>query len=149
MAGFLSSALDALATTAVAADDLIVVYDTSESKLHKVTADLLINKPRLGGTASSATPTPAADAADIYTLTALVEAAAFATPSGTPVHGQRLTIAIYSAAARALDFTTATSYVPVGVVLPTTTVAGKWTYLFCIYNSTATKWHVLGVSQEA
>ena len=42
-----------------------------------------------------------------------------------------------------------TQYRAIGVTLPTTTVINKIVYLGLIYNSTDTKWDVIGVSQEA
>lgn len=37
-------------------------------------------------------------------------------------------------------------FVAVGVTLPTTTVAGKWHYVGAVYNSAATKFHVIAVT---
>jgi hypothetical protein len=36
----------------------------------------------------------------------------------------------------------------VGCLLPSTTVAGKTTYVGAIYNATSSKWDVLAVSTE-
>lgn len=104
--------------------------------------------PRVASTSSSATPTPNADTTDVYILTALGEAAAFAAPSGTPTDGQKLIIRIKDdGTARALSFNAI--YRAIGVTLPTTTVLGKTLYIGQIYNSAASKWDVLGVGQEA
>jgi hypothetical protein len=40
-------------------------------------------------------------------------------------------------------------YTAVGVTLPTTTVISKMTILGMIYRSTATRWEVVSVAQEA
>lgn len=105
----------------------------------------------LQGAASSATPTPAAVAggADVqYTLTALAEAAAFDI-SGSWTNGQKLVFRILdNGTARDLDFTTSTNFVPVGVILPTTTVISKLLYVACVYNSITSKMDVIGVNQE-
>jgi len=104
--------------------------------------------PRIGTTASSATPTPDADANDQYNVTALAEAATFGAPSGTPVNGQKLIIRIKdNATARALSYNAI--YRALGVTLPTTTVISKTIYLGMIYNEAASKWDVLAVGQEA
>jgi hypothetical protein len=75
----------------------------------------------------------------------------FATPTGSPVNGQLFTFVLLStAAAKALDFTTCTAFVPVSAVLPTTTqgVLGALTVVSGRYNTTRGKYMVYGVSQE-
>jgi hypothetical protein len=104
--------------------------------------------PRDGTTASSATPTPDADAHDLYTITALAVAAELQNPSGTPVNGQVLIVRIKDdGTARALTFDT--DYRAIGVTLPTTTVISKTMYIGTIYNSADSKWDVLSVVEEA
>jgi len=146
-----------------AVGDLTVVVDdpsgtpeTKKSTLQKI-ADLLAslsqtltNKritKRVSTVASSATPTPNADTDDIYTVTALAEAATFGAPTGTPTNGQGLVIRIKdNGTARALSFNAI--YRAVGVTLPTTTVAGKTIYIGALYNSADTKWDVVAVASE-
>jgi hypothetical protein len=126
------------------------VDNTSDATKNSATATLTNKRvtPRVGTTASSATPTPDADAHDIYTVTALAEAAAFAAPSGTPTNGQVLIIRIKdNGTARALSFNAI--YRAIGATLPTTTVISKTMYLGMIYNSADTKWDVLSVIEEA
>ena len=95
---------------------------------------------RIGTTASSATPTPASDDVDIYTVTALAEAAAFGAPSGTPTNGQGLIIRILdNGTARALSFNAIYRF-SADLPAPTTTVISKTMYLGFCYNSAATKW---------
>ena len=104
--------------------------------------------PRTGTTTSSATPTPTSDTADIYTITAQEEAAAFAVPSGTPTEGQKLIIRIKdNGTARALTYNAI--YRSLGATLPTTTVLSKTTYIGLVYNFTDTKWDCVAVSTEA
>lgn len=106
--------------------------------------------PRVTGAASSATPTPDADATDLYSLTAQAAAAAFANPTGTPVNGQRLTIRIKdNGTARALTYGTA--YVAGGVALPATTVLSKILTMDFIYNTdnALNKWQLIASAQEA
>ena len=98
--------------------------------------------------ASSATPTPASDSTDIYTITALAEAATFAVPTGTPIQGQKLIIRIKdNGTARALAWNAI--YVSRGATLPNTTVTSKYVYIGLIYNSTTTTWDCVAVAQEA
>lgn len=104
--------------------------------------------PRIGTTASSATPTPDADAHDQYNVTALAAGATFAAPSGTPTDGQKLTLRVKdNGTARTLGFNAI--YRAIGVTLPTTTVISKTLYVGCIYNAADTKWDVVSVAQEA
>jgi len=98
--------------------------------------------------ASSATPTPNVDITDIYTITALAEAAAFGAPTGTPVNGQKLIIRIKdNATARALTWN-AIYRAGTDVALPTTTVISKTLYCGFIYNSTDSKWDLIAVTNN-
>jgi len=104
--------------------------------------------PRVTSTASSATPTPDVSTTDVYILTALAAAAAFAAPTGTPVQGTKLIVRIKdNGTARALTWDAI--YRAIGVTLPTTTVISKTLYLGMIYNSTDTKWDCVATAQEA
>jgi hypothetical protein len=105
--------------------------------------------PRVTGTPSSATPTPNADTTDLYALTAQAAAAAFVTPTGTPVNGQALTIRIKDdGTARGLTWSA--GYVAGGVALPSTTVLSKILTLFFLYNTdnALNKWQLLAAAQE-
>lgn len=93
--------------------------------------------------ASSATPAPNADITDIYTITALAEAATFGAPTGTPVNGQKLIIRVKdNATARSLSWN-AIYRAGTDVALPTTTVVSKTLYCGFIYNSTDTKFDLV------
>lgn len=106
-----------------------------------------LRKPRIGGVASSATPTPNYDNHDQFDLTALAVGATFAAPSGTPYHGQILIITIKdNGTAQTLAFNPV--YRAIGCVLPSTTVAGKIIYLGGEYNGAAEKLDILGVAIE-
>lgn len=98
---------------------------------------------------SSATPTINVDNTDIHTITALAAAiTSFTTNlSGTPVNGQKLTIRIKDdGTARAITW--GASFASRGATLPTTTFLGKYVYVGLIYNSTASVWDCVAVSQE-
>lgn len=104
--------------------------------------------PRVNTVASGATITPTGDDSDMYTVTALAEAATIAAPSGTPTNGQKLIIRILdNGTARALTWNAI--YAPIQVTLPTTTVLSKYTYVGCIYNSASSKWDVVAVNTQA
>ncbi len=102
---------------------------------------------RVGTVASSATPTPNADTDDEFTVTALAVNATFGAPTGTPNNGQPLIIRIKDAGvAKTLTFNAI--YRAIGVIFPTTTVAGKTIYLGFIWNSNDSKWDCVGTAEE-
>ena len=90
------------------------------------------------------------DTTDVYTVS-LSGTITFLTPSGTPVNGQRLVIRVKdSGAALGITWTTSSgAFREVGVTLPTTTVAGKVTYVGCIYNSADVFWDAVAVATQA
>lgn len=105
--------------------------------------------PRTNTVASHATPTINTDTTDIFTITAQAEAITSMTTnlSGTPVNGQKLIIRIKDdGTARAITW--GASFASRGATLPTTTVLSKTMYVGLIYNSTATIWDCVSVSQE-
>lgn len=126
------------------------VDNTSNATERAATATLTNKRitKRTGTTTSSATPTPDADAHDVYTVTALAVGATFGAPTGTPTEGQSLVIRVKdNGTARSLAYNAI--YRAVGVTLPTTTVISKTIYLGMFYNSSDTKWDVVAVAQEA
>jgi hypothetical protein len=103
--------------------------------------------PRLQSLASVANLTPN-NLNDEVIVTAQAVALALKNPTGTPVQGQSMMIRIKdNGTAQTIGYDT--QYRAIGVTLPTTTVINKTVYLGLIYNSTDTKWDVIGVSQEA
>lgn len=113
--------------------------------------ETLANKrltPRVDTVSDAATITPTGDSSDMYTVTALAQAATIAAPSGTPVNGQKLIIRLLdNGTGRALTWNSI--YKVIGTTLPTTTVASKYTYVGCIYSTADSKWHVLAVGNES
>lgn len=100
---------------------------------------------RVQAVTDSATPTPDADSYDVYTLTALAQAATFAAPSGTPTSGQGLIIRIKdNGTARALSFNAIYRF-STDLAAPTTTVLSKTMYLGFIYNSADAKWDCVAI----
>ena len=106
------------------------------------------NKVRVVTTATAATITPNLDVTDQYTVTAMASVLTIATPTGTLTDGQNLIIRLYGATTP-YALTWAAAYAAIGVTIPTTTVASKYTYVGCKYNSTSTKFDVLAVGQQA
>lgn len=117
----------------------------SEKAVGPTSTQTMTNKritKRVVSTASSATPTPDADITDVYVLTALAAAAAFATPSGTPTDGQALIIRILdNGTARALTWNAI--YREGDIPLPTTTVVSQTMYLGFLYNDADSKWDLV------
>ena len=146
--------MDAIAEKTSAAgvtvDGLLLKDDLDTSGIvGKTTTQTLTNKritKREVTIASSATPTPNSDITDIYTITALAEAATFGAPTGTPTQGQTLLIRIKdNATARALSWN-AIYRAGTDLALPTTTVLSKTMYVGFIYNITDTKWDLMMVT---
>lgn len=80
-----------------------------------------------------------------YTLTGTT---IFDVPLGSPVDGQKLIIRIKdNGSAQTISWNAI--WRPIGVTLPAVTVAGKITYIGCIYNNADTKWDVVAVTTQA
>ena len=96
--------------------------------------------PRIGTTASSATPSIDTDSFDQYNITALAAAITGVTVTGTPTDGQKLLVRIKdNGTARAITW--GASFVSSGAAtLLTTTAAGKTHLSGFIYDGVATKW---------
>lgn len=96
--------------------------------------------PRVGSTASSATPTINTDNVDIYKLTAqTANITSFTTNlSGTPTDGQCLIIQITGTAARTITW--GASFEASTVALPTTTVTTNMLAVAFIWNTATSKW---------
>lgn len=98
--------------------------------------------PRTSTATSTASLTPDISSFDQYNLTAQAATLAINAPTGTPVDGNKLIFRILdNGVSQTLNWNG--TYTAIGSVLPTATVAGKMTYVGCIYNSTNTRWDVL------
>jgi len=101
---------------------------------------------RVATTTDDATAVINIDTTDVYELSAVANATEF-TLTGTPTDGQTLMVRLKDAGvAKGLTWT---GFTAIGVTLPTTTVAGKWHYIGCVYNSAATAWHAIAVGVQA
>lgn len=102
-------------------------------------------KRRVVTTTDDATAVIDTDVTDVYELSAVANATTF-TLTGTPNDGQELLIRFKDAGvAKGLTWT---GFTVIGVTLPTTTVISKWHYVKCEYNTAASQWHVLAVTQQ-
>jgi len=102
---------------------------------------------RVNTISSSSTPTPTSDISDMFTVTALAEAATFAAPTGTPTDGQSLLLRIKdNGTARTLGWN---EIYRAGsdFALPTTTVISKTIYLQLVYNAADSKWDAVDLSR--
>ncbi len=151
------TALDSMIAGTEAQGDIIYHNGTIWTRLAKGTdgnvLKLASNVPAWGVTTSrvvtttdDATAVIDVDTTDQYQLSAVANATTF-TVTGTPTDGQRLIIRFKDAGvAKGLTFT---GFTAMGATIPTTTTAGKWGYVGCIYNSAATTWHVVVAQTEA
>ena len=107
----------------------------------------IVTIPIVGTITSGATITPST-AYGQYEVTALAVAASIAIPTGTAADGQKLIIRIKdNGTPQILSWiTTAGGYRPLGVVLPTTTVANTPKYVSSIYNAQDSFWDVVSVN---
>ena len=97
--------------------------------------------------ATTATLTPNVDNYDMFVITAQASALTIANPTGTPVNGNGFVIRIKdNGTARAITY--GNKFRAVGATLPSTTVLSKQMYIAALWNSTDSKWDVIGVSQE-
>lgn len=127
----------------------IATFDDVTGKLladsGKSIADL--RAPNVQAVASAATVTPTFGN-DLVTITAQAVALTIANPTGTAIPGLGLVTRIKdNGTARAITW--GSQYRGIGVTLPTTTVAGKTTYVAMIFNSTDTTWDVVAVGAQA
>jgi hypothetical protein len=110
-----------------------------------------INPRVVAAGATSGNLTPNGDTTDVFNAFGLTGAITLLAPSGTPVDGQRIILRFEdNGVARAITWTiTSGAYRAVGATLPTTTAAGKVTYVGCVYNSTDIFWDVVAVATQA
>ena len=110
-----------------------------------------VNPRAVAAGATSGTLTPNGDTTDVFNAFGLTGTITVATPSGTPVDGQRLMLRFEdNGTGRGITWTgTSGAYRAVGVTLPTTTVASKVTYVGCVYNSTDIFWDAIAVATQA
>lgn len=127
----------------------VTIPSGADTLVARTSTDTLTNKrvtPRRGTTASSATPAINSDSFDVFSITALAANITSMTSSlsGTPTHGQGLLIEITGTAARTIAW--GTSFEASTIALPVTTVTTNMISIAFIWNSTTSKWRVVGVA---
>jgi hypothetical protein len=109
-------------------------------------SETLTNKrinPRSATLSNGATITIAADSTDFYSVTALAQSTTFASPTGTPVDGQKLTVRVKDdGTARSISWNSIFRG-SADLALPTITLASKTMYLGFVYNSADSKWDMV------
>lgn len=134
------------AATAAAATDA-----AARVTAERTAAATLTNKrltKRVDGTASAATYTFNWDSFDAAKITAQAAALTLANPSGTPTAMQSVVIRLKdNGTARPITY--GTQWRALGVVLPTSTVVGKTTYIGGFWNSDDSKIDVTATVTEA
>lgn len=116
-------------------------------------AQTLTNKrinPRVSSLTSSTTAiAPDIQSFDMYVFSSVFAGLQINAPSSSPAasDGNKLIFRFFDAAAKSLSWNA--TYTPIGCVLPTTTTAGKTTYVGCIYNANNTRWDVVSVVTQA
>jgi nitrogen fixation protein len=115
-----------------------------------LTGGTLSTAPSVQSVASATTVTPTF-ANDLVKITAQTVALTLAAPTGTAIDGKDLVIRIKdNGSAQTITWTSGTGgYRAIGVTLPTTTTAGKTTYVGLIYNSDDSVWDAIGVTTQA
>lgn len=110
------------------------------------------NKVVVSSTTSTTSPWAwSSNGYDQFAFTALANNLTINADSGSPVDGQRVAFRFKPNTAVTLTWTTGTSksFRVVGnLVLPTSLVSGKTSYVGCIYNSADTRWDVVAVTTE-
>lgn len=133
--------------------NLTTAHGATGANVGTTNTQTLTNKrvtPRIGTTASSATPSINVDNVDQFNITALATNITSMTSglSGTPTDGQKLIIRIIDdGTPRTIAW--GSSYAERGGLLPTTTTASKYIYVGLIYNSVASKWDCVASVEEA
>lgn len=130
-------------TTAATPNSVKTAYDlanAAQPKVRSVTAG-----------ATTGTLTPNSDTTDLFVAGGLTGSITLAAPTGTPTNGQRLMLRFKdNGTARGITWTTSsTGFRALGITLPTTTVAGKVTYVGCVYNTTDSFWDAVASTTQA
>ena len=106
-----------------------------------------VNVPRVTSVTSTTTLTVDSSTTDQAVITAQSGNLTIASPTGSPVDGQKLIIRVKAVGTSVITWNAI--FRQIGTTLPTPTTAGKSIYVGLIYNSLDTKWDVVAVAEEA
>lgn len=98
---------------------------------------------------SSANITSDWDLYDMVQATALAANTTLANPTGSPGDGQDMMYILKDGGGGPWTISYGTDFRAMGTTLPTATVAGKITYIFCKWNTVDSKMDVLATAQQA
>ena len=108
--------------------------------------------PRVYSTTTLTSLAPNSNLYDQHVITALASALSITADTGTPSEGQKMLFRFKdNGIARTLTWTVsgAKSFRAVGIILPTSTVISKVTYVGCVYNATDGFWDVIATLTQA
>lgn len=141
-----------LMTTPSTASDTIVTLAATQTLTNKTLTSPTVNTPKITKrvvTATSYTTDTGTslncDTTDIFIVTAQAGDLLFNNPSGTPVDGQTLWLAVTGTAARALTYGNQFES-SAGATLPTTTVTTARIDIAVVWRADTSKWHCVGVA---
>lgn len=141
--GLTDSTSSTSTTTAATPNSVKTAYDLAAAAQPKVRA--------VSASATTGTITPNSDTTDLYVAEGLTGAIILASPSGTPVNGQKLLIRLKdNGTAQGITWTTSSGgFRAIGISLPTTTVLSKTTYVGCVYNSADLFWDAVATVTQS
>lgn len=128
-----------------------IIFNTTDSTVQVFNnsswVTLSVPQNNIANITSSSTITPNADQAQQLNITALAENCTLNAPIGSPRNGQKLIIRIKDDGSNRL-LTWNSAYRQIGVSLPSSTVAGKVSYVGCLYNQQDSLWDVIAVKTQ-
>jgi hypothetical protein len=141
-------------TVAIGTNANNIVQLDGSARLPAVDGSQLSKPPNprsVAASSTSGTLTINSATTDLYVAEGLTGSVTLAVPTGSPVDGQKLLIRLKdNSVARSITWTTSSGgFRAIGITLPTTTVAGKTTYVGAVYNSIASRWDAVATVTEA
>lgn len=108
-------------------------------------ADFFDNK--ISSVGDTATVSVNCDSYNCVDVAGIAQNFTIANPTGTPVNMQKLLYRIKDAGA-AKNISYGDQFQSRGIIMPTTTIAGKYTTMLFIRNTATSTWDLIGLDQE-